>query len=246
MSTADARVDVSVVVPVYNEEENVAGLVAEIAAAMEGRAYEMIFVDDCSTDGTSQALQDAKSRHPQLRVLRHGANAGQSRSVRSGVMEARAPVVATLDGDGQNDPADVPHLVDQLTRSDAPSHLSMVGGRRVNRQDSAWKKFGSRFGNGVRKWLLNDQADDTGCGIKVFRRQAFLRLPYFDHLHRFLPALMLREGFEIEFADVNHRERQHGVSKYSNIGRLLASLSDLLGVMWLNSRARLPADVEEV
>jgi len=246
MSAAETRVDVSVVVPVYNEEENVAGLVAEIAAAMEGRAYEMIFVDDCSTDGTSQALQDAKSRHPQLRVLRHGANAGQSRSVRSGVMAARAPVVATLDGDGQNDPADVPNLVDRLTRPDASSRLSMVGGRRVNRQDSAWKKFGSRFGNGVRKWLLNDQADDTGCGIKAFRRQAFLRLPYFDHLHRFLPALMLREGFEIEFADVNHRERQHGVSKYSNIGRLLASFSDLLGVMWLNSRARLPADVEEV
>lgn len=246
MSAPEARVDVSVVVPVYNEEENVASLIAEIATAMAGRAYEMVFVDDCSRDATADALREAKLRYPELRVLRHAANAGQSRAVRSGIIAARAPVIATLDGDGQNDPADVPALVDQLTRADAPATLALVGGRRAKRQDSAWKRFGSRFGNGVRRWLLKDQADDTGCGIKAFRRDAFLRLPYFDHIHRFLPALMLREGYVIEFADVNHRPRQHGVSKYSNIGRLLASLSDLFGVMWLNSRARLPGDVEEV
>ena len=246
MTMSDARVDVSVVVPVYNEGENVAGLVAEIARALEGRAYEMIFVDDCSRDDTTEVLHRLKATHPQLRVLRHAANAGQSRAVRSGVLAARAAVVATLDGDGQNDPADLPRLVDGLVRADAPPRLAMVGGRRAKRQDSAWKRFGSRFGNGVRKRLLNDQADDTGCGIKAFRRDAFLRLPYFDHLHRFLPALMLREGFEIAFEDVNHRPRAHGVSKYSNIGRLLASVSDLAGVMWLLRRARQPGDVDEV
>jgi glycosyltransferase involved in cell wall biosynthesis len=246
MTGPQSSVDVSVVVPVYNEAENVGALVDEIAASLQGRAYEMIFVDDCSRDGTADALAALKTRHPALRVLRHSANAGQSRAVRTGVLAARAPVVATLDGDGQNDPADLPALIDALTGPGAPDRLAMVGGRRAKRQDSAWKRFGSRVGNGVRRRLLNDQADDTGCGIKAFRRDAFVRLPYFDHLHRFLPALMLREGYEIGFADVNHRPRRHGKSKYSNIGRMLASISDLLGVMWLLRRARQPGAVEEI
>ncbi|NIR59011.1 MAG: glycosyltransferase family 2 protein [Gammaproteobacteria bacterium] len=246
MSGSDGPLDVSVVVPVYNEVESVGALVEEIAAALAGRSYEMIFVDDASRDGTADALRALKAGHPTLRVLRHGANAGQSRAVRTGVLAARAPVVATLDGDGQNDPADLPALIDALTRPHAPPKLAMVGGRRARRQDSAWKRLGSRVGNGVRRRLLRDQADDTGCGIKAFRREAFVQLPYFDHLHRFLPALMLREGYEIAFADVSHRPRRHGRSKYSNIGRLLASLSDLLGVMWLLRRARRPGDVEEV
>lgn len=238
--------DVSVVVPVYNESENVALLVAEIAAAMAGRSYEMIFVDDASRDGTGDVLKGLKAAHPALRVLRHGKNAGQSRAVRSGILSARAPVVATLDGDGQNDPADLPKLIDALNKPGAPANLALVGGRRAKRQDSAWKRFGSRFGNGIRKRLLNDRTDDTGCGIKAMRRDAFLKLPYFDHVHRFIPALMLREGFEIAFENVNHRPRQHGVSKYSNLGRLAASLSDLLGVMWLLRRARKPGNVDEV
>ncbi|MGD2131712.1 MAG: glycosyltransferase family 2 protein [Maricaulaceae bacterium] len=245
MNEPDARVDVSVVVPVYNEEENVGELAGEIAAALEGRAYEMIFVDDCSSDGTNDALVALKATYPALRVLRHGANAGQSRAVRTGVLAARAPIVATLDGDGQNDPADIPKLVDALARPDAPADLALVGGRRAKRQDSSWKRFGSKVGNGVRKRLLKDKTDDTGCGLKAFRREAFLRLPYFDHVHRFIPALMLREGYEIEFRDVNHRPRMHGSSKYSNLGRMMASLSDLFGVMWLNSRARQPGSVEE-
>lgn len=235
----------SVVVPVFNEAENVGGLAEEIARALEGRTYEMIFVDDCSTDATRETLTALKARYPALRVLAHEKNAGQSRAVRSGVLGARAPVIATLDGDGQNDPADVPALFEQLTRADAPADLALVGGRRANRKDTAWKRFGSRFGNGVRKWLLKDRADDTGCGLKAFRRDAFLRLPYFDHMHRFMPALMLREGFEIEFCDVNHRPRQHGSSKYTNFGRLRASLADLRGVMWLNTRARRCGSVRE-
>jgi glycosyltransferase involved in cell wall biosynthesis len=246
MSDPSQRVDVSVVVPVFDEAENVAALVDEIDAALRGRAYEMIFVDDCSRDATSEALKSLKAGHPSLRVLHHAQNAGQSRAIRSGVLAARAPVVATLDGDGQNDPADLPRLVDALTRPDAPSRLAMVSGRRAQRQDSAWKRLGSRIGNGVRRRLLKDRADDTGCGIKAFRRDAFLRLPYFDHFHRFLPALMLREGFEIAFENVNHRPRRHGASKYSNLGRLAASLSDLLGVLWLARRARPPGHVEEV
>ncbi len=246
MTDDSPKPDVSVVVPVFDEEDNVADLVDEIAAAFAGRSFEMVFVDDASRDKTRDVLKQLKTRHPQLRVLAHRRNSGQSRAVRSGILGARGDLIVTLDGDGQNDPADAPSLVDKLAREGAPKNLALVGGRRAKRQDNAWKRFGSRFGNGVRKWLLKDRADDTGCGLKAFRRDAFVALPYFDHMHRFLPALMLREGFEIEFEDVNHRPRMHGSSKYSNIGRLLASFSDLMGVMWLNRRARRPGDVEEV
>ncbi len=236
----------SVVVPVYNEEENVANLAAEIAMALKGQAFEMIFVNDASSDTTEAVLKDLKSTYPELRALSHRKNAGQSRAVRSGVMAARSDVIATLDGDGQNDPADIPALFAQYSRKDRPENLALVGGRRAKRQDSWAKKIGSRIGNGVRKWLLKDTADDTGCGLKVFSREAFLRLPYFDHIHRYIPALMLREGYIIEFADVNHRHREFGVSKYTNFGRLIVSLSDLRGVMWLNRRAKNPEGWEEV
>jgi glycosyltransferase involved in cell wall biosynthesis len=237
------RPEVSVVVPVHDEEANVARLADEIAAAFAATPHEMIFVDDCSRDGTRSALLALKARHPALRPLHHGANAGQSRALRTGILAAQAPVIVTLDGDGQNDPADGPRLVARLTS--APERLAMVGGRRVKRQDAAAKRWASQLANGVRKRLLNDQADDTGCGLKAFRREAFLRLPYFDHMHRYLPALMLREGYEVAFEDVGHRPRQAGRSKYTNLGRLWASLSDLLGVMWLNNRARSPAAVVE-
>jgi hypothetical protein len=158
------------------------------------------------------------------------------------VLGARAPVIVTLDGDGQNDPADAPRLVARLNAS---PDLGLVGGRRAKRQDSAAKRFASRFGNGVRKQLLHDEADDTGCGLKVFRREIFLLLPYFDHMHRYLPALMLRENFKVAFEDVNHRARTSGTSKYNNLGRAWVSLSDLCGVMWLQSRARNPNGVVE-
>lgn len=238
--------EISVVVPAYNEAENVENLAAEIAVALADISYEMIFIDDASTDDTKVVLADMKSRFPHLRVLSHRKNAGQSRGVRSGVRAARAPIIATLDSDGQNDPADIPNLYAQITRAGAPENLGMVGGRRAKRIDSAAKKIGSRFGNGVRKRLLKDDADDTGCGLKLFRRDAFLELPYFDHIHRYIPALMLREGYAIEFCDVNHRAREFGESKYTNFGRLKVSIADLRGVIWLRRRMQLPGGVDEI
>jgi dolichol-phosphate mannosyltransferase len=241
---ATATPDISVVVPVFDEEGAAPALAREIAAAFRGRDFEIVFVDDASRDGTKAALKALSAEIPQLRVLAHARNAGQSRALRSGILAARAPVVVTLDGDGQNDPADGPALVDALLAG--PPELALVGGERVKRQDSQAKKVASRIGNGVRKRLLKDTANDTGCGLKAFRREAFLRLPYFDHIHRYLPALMRREGYEIAFRPVNHRHRQTGASKYTNLGRLWASLSDLVGVVWLQSRARQPGAVDEV
>jgi len=235
----------SVVVPVHNESGNVESLIREIAAALDGRAYEMIFVDDASTDDTRAAMVALKDAFPALRVLSHRSNAGQSRAIRTGILAAHSPVVGTLDGDGQNDPADLPDLYRALTRTDAPHDLAMVMGRRASRKDTAWKRFGSRLGNGVRKQLLKDDCDDSGCGIKVMRRDAFVRLPYFDHMHRYMPALMGAEGYRVEFRDVNHRERGAGASKYTNFGRLWAALSDLRGVMWLIGRRRNPAGHDE-
>lgn len=231
-------------VPVYDEEGAAPGLAREIAAAFAGRSFEVVFVDDASRDGTRAVLKALAGEIPQLRVLAHRRNSGQSRSIRSGVLAARGAVIVTLDGDGQNDPADGPALVDALLAG--PPELALVGGERVKRQDSQAKKLASRIGNGVRKRLLNDTANDTGCGLKAFRREAFLRLPYFDHIHRYLPALMLREGYRVEFRPVNHRHRQTGRSKYTNLGRLWASASDLFGVIWLQSRARNPGDVDEI
>jgi dolichol-phosphate mannosyltransferase len=198
--------DVSVVVPVHNEEGSVGGLVEEIARALDGWAYEMVFVDDKSTDATLARLGELKSRFPALRVLAHRRNAVQSGDHRPpGVLAARGPVIATLDGDGQNDPADLPRLLARLNRADAPAGLAFVGGRRAKRQDSEAKKIASRFANAVRKSVLDDGADDSGCGIKVVRRDLFLRLPFFDHMHRYMPALVQREGALAEFEDVNHR-----------------------------------------
>lgn len=235
--------DVSIVVPVFNETGNVGPLAREIAAAFAGQAYEMIFVDDASTDSTRADLIALKAELPSLRVLSHQRNSGQSRSVRTGILAARAAIVVTMDGDGQNDPADAPRLAARLVAS--PDQVALIGGQRVKRQDSLAKKFASKVGNGVRKRLLKDGAEDTGCGLKAFRREAFLRLPYFDHIHRYLPALMIREGYQVAFEPVGHRARMAGASKYTNLGRLWASLSDLLGVMWLNSRSRLPGVVAE-
>jgi len=238
-------VEISVVVPVYNEAENVGDLAREIARALDGRSFEMIFVDDASRDQTRGRLLEAKAQMPQLRVLGHRANAGQSRAIRTGVRAARAPLVATLDGDGQNDPKDLPRLIAQITRPDAPADLALVQGRRKKRQDNFGKRISSRVANYVRKRMLNDSAEDSGCGIKVFKREAYLDLPYFDHIHRYTPALMLAEGFAVEYADVGHRPRQHGKSKYTNFGRLIAALWDLLGVIWLKARRRNPRGADE-
>ena len=241
--TASDTPDISVVVPVHDEAGAAGPLAREIAAAFAGRSYEMIFVDDASRDTTLAELRALMAELPALRVLSHATNAGQSRAVRTGVLAARGAIVVTLDGDGQNPPAEAPKLADALMA--APPNVALVGGRRAKRQDTAAKRWASRWANGIRKRLLKDDADDTGCGLKAFRREVFLRLPYFDHVHRYLPALTIREGYENRYLDVDHRHRETGRSKYTNWGRLRASLSDLRGVMWLKSRARRPGAVSE-
>ena len=239
----EAVPDISVVVPVHDEEGAAGPLAREIAAAFAGRAFEMVFVNDASRDRTLEELRGLQAELPMLRVLSHGANAGQSRAVRTGVLAARGAIVVTLDGDGQNPPADAPKLADLLAAS--PANVALVGGVRAKRQDSEAKRWASRWANRIRKTLLSDDADDTGCGLKAFRRDVFLRLPYFDHIHRYLPALMIREGYENRYLEVDHRHRETGQSKYTNWGRLMASVSDLLGVVWLKSRSRKPGAISE-
>lgn len=234
---------VSAVVPVKDEAGNVGPLAREIAAALNGEPHEIIFVDDGSTDATAQELAALKAEIPSLRVLRHGRNLGQSRGIRSGAMAARGAIIVTLDGDGQNDPADAPALIAKL-RAD-PS-LGMVSGVRVKRKDTASRRLASRLGNGFRNAMLGDGASDTGCGLKAFHRDMYLSLPYFDHMHRFLIALAQREGFKVAYVPVNHRPRLAGTSKYTNFGRLLVSAQDLLGVRWLQRRHRGPSDIQEL
>lgn len=250
MTAPDGAADLSVVIPMFNEAGNAGDLAREVHAALTDSLpevrFEVVTVDDASRDATRDELLAAKADVPGLRVVAHGQNAGQSRSVRTGVLAARAPVIATLDGDGQNLPGDLPALYRQLTRADAPPLLAMVAGERQGRQDSRAKLVASKAANDVRQSLLRDQARDTGCGLKVFRREAFLRLPYFDHVHRYLPALMVREGFEVEFSPVGHRPRTAGVSKYTNLGRGAVAVRDLVGVTWLLARARRPLTVQEL
>ena len=234
----------AVVVPVCNEEDNVATLVGEILSALRGRiAFEIIYVDDASRDATLSRLQALQTTTPELRVIRHLVNAGQSTAVRNGVKAARAPWIATLDGDGQNDPADIPKLLEQ--RASAATEVKLFAGWRTQRKDSGSKRWASKFANGIRARLLRDATPDTGCGIKLFEREAFLDLPYFDHMHRYLPALMQRAGWQTVSVPVNHRHRTAGVSKYNNLGRALAGIRDLRGVAWLIVRSRRTA-VEEV
>ncbi|WP_084420550.1 glycosyltransferase family 2 protein [Henriciella litoralis] len=236
----------SVVVPMHNESGNAGALIREIATALDGRSYEMIMVDDASTDDTRAVLAALKAEFPALRVLSHRKNAGQSRAIRTGARAARGRIIGTLDGDGQNDPADLPDLYRALTRTDAPEKLAMVMGRRGSRKDTAWKRFGSKFANAIRRRMLRDDCDDSGCGIKVIKRDVYMALPYFDHMHRYMPALIKADGHDVEFMDVNHRERGTGQSKYTNFGRLWAALSDLRGVTWLIRRRRNPDGADEI
>jgi len=239
-------IGISVVVPVKDEVENVVPLANEIATALVNEApTEIIFVDDGSTDGTADALADVKQRLPQLRIIRHAQNAGQSRSIRTGVRAARFDIIVTLDGDGQNDPADIPKLLAILKGADE-KEIGLVSGIRAQRKDRLSRRLASRVGNTIRSSLLHDGASDTGCGLKAFRRDAFLALPYFDHMHRFIITLMLREGLEVRFVEVNHRERKHGMSKYTNFNRLLVSVNDLLGVRWLQRRYRGQTEAREL
>jgi dolichol-phosphate mannosyltransferase len=236
--------DLSVVVPVHNESGNVLTLLSEIVAALRGRAdFEIVYIDDCSRDDTLSVLKNAKSQFPELRVVRHLVQSGQSTAIRTGVKAARGTWIATLDGDGQNDPADIPKLI--AMRGDSPDTIKLFAGWRVDRKDSGSKRWASRWANAIRRRLLRDDTPDTGCGIKLFERSAFLDLPYFDHMHRYLPALMQRAGWQVKSVPVNHRPRGTGTSKYNNLNRALVGISDLRGVSWLIKRSKRTA-VEEI
>jgi dolichol-phosphate mannosyltransferase len=236
---------VSVVVPVRNEAGNVAPLVGEIARALEGQwAFEVVYVNDGSTDGTEAELKRLMAIHPWLRRVHHKSSCGQSAAVRTGVAAARGTIVATIDGDGQNDPAFIPAMIRTL-EAGSP-RIALIAGQRVGRKASGFKKFQSRIANTVRGAVLRDGTRDTGCGLKAFRRDVFLALPYFDGLHRFLPALVKREGFSIGYVDVVDRPRGSGVSNYGMWDRLWVGILDLAGVWWLiRRRKRVPEIVED-
>src|SRR6266446_3200196 len=230
-SSDPAAVAVSIVVPVRNEAENVAPLIAEIAAALDGgRAYEIIYVNDGSTDATAERIAAIMKQQANLRQIRHATSSGQSAAVRSGVRAARGGIVATLDGDGQNNPVFLPDLISAI--ENGGDRVGLAAGQRIGRKDTGFKKIQSRVANGVRSAILRDGTRDTGCGLKAFRREVFLALPYFDGLHRFLPALVRREGYEIAYVDVIDRPRRSGVSNYGFFDRLWIGIMDLAGV-WL-------------
>ncbi len=227
----------SVVIPMRNEAPNILPLLEEVAAALAGTPFEIICVDDGSADGTGAVLGAAQARFP-LVALRHPLSCGQSAAVISGILAARAPWIATLDGDGQNDPADIPAL---WARARAEAGTVLVAGHRVTRKDSGVKRISSRIANVVRARLLGDATPDSGCGLKVFPRALFLDFPRFDHMHRYLPALALRAGAQVVSEPVNHRPRTRGRSNYGTLDRLAVSFLDLLGVIWLRRRWKRPA-----
>lgn len=263
-ASTGAPIDVSVVVPVLNEQENVAPLIAEIRAAFANvpdksntpdtfAGFEIVYVDDGSDDGTLAALSAARETAPELRVLRHEQPRGQSEALRTGIMAARGRLIVTLDGDMQNDPADIPKLIAAHTRlaeagksAEADRSPIMITGHRVNRRDTGAKRRASRMANWLRARALGDDNPDTGCSLKLFERDLYLRMPYFNHMHRFLPALALREGAVVEVVPVNHRAREQGVSKYNNLARLKVGVFDLLGVMWLMRRAPKGGTIREL
>jgi len=247
MSTADTpktsemvQPALAVVVPVRNETENLRPLISEIIESLRGQElFEIVYVDDGSDDDTSATLMELAGDYPELKVFRHKICCGQSAAVASGVRMATAPLIATLDGDGQNDPADIPALLIRFREAGDPDGI-LIAGHRVNRKDSWLKRFSSRFANSIRAAILKDDTPDTGCGLKVFSRAAFLAMPRFDHMHRYLPALMIRSGGTVVSVPVNHRPRKRGTSKYGVWNRLWVGIADLFGVMWLIRRGSVP------
>jgi dolichol-phosphate mannosyltransferase len=236
-AVSDKTLAVSIVVPVRNEADNILPLIEEISAALNRRwDYEIIYVNDGSTDATGERLAAAMKQRGNLRQIRHATSSGQSAAVRSGVRAARGAIVATLDGDGQNNPAFLPDLIKAI--EGGGERMGLVAGQRVGRQDTGFKKMQSRIANGIRNGILRDGTRDTGCGLKAFRREVFLMMPYFDGLHRFLPALVRREGYEIAYVDVIDRPRHSGVSNYGFFDRLWIGIMDLGGVWWLIRRKK--------
>ncbi|MEI4485496.1 glycosyltransferase family 2 protein [Frigidibacter sp. MR17.14] len=236
--------DVSIVIPMKNEEGNVANLLGEIQqACAPGPSFEIIVVDDGSTDRTGAIVAELSKTMPNLRLLRHPNSGGQSAAVHSGVIAARGRICATLDGDGQNPPSELPALMAPLL-ADGSGRIGLVAGQRVGRQDTASKRYASKAANALRAWMLNDDTRDTGCGLKAFRREAFLALPFFNHMHRYLPALFYRDGWDVAHVDVSHRERQSGRSNYSNLQRALVGVYDLIGVAWLIRRKKVARATE--
>lgn len=242
------QIDLSVLIPAKNEAENLPALLAEIRNALQGERYEVLVVDDGSSDPTLVVLQQLRTQgFAQLRILHHERSLGQSTSLWHAAQAARGRWLATLDGDGQNDPADIPGMLALVRASeDLAGGIKLVAGHRVNRRDTASKRWASRFANGLRSRLLKDATPDTGCGLKLIERAAFLRLPYFDHMHRFIPALILRHNGRMLVHPVNHRPRHAGTSKYGNLDRALVGILDLFGVWWLIRRTRLDTRPQEL
>ena len=236
--------EISVLVPVMNEAGNIRPLIDEICEALSGRNFEIIYIDDASNDTSPAELADTQVAILQLRVLRHHRRAGQSAAIRSGLLRARGDLVAVLDGDGQNVPADLPNL-EQALLAGGPAH-GMAAGIRAKRQDSTWRLAASRGAKWIRSVLLGDTHPDSGCGIKILQRELFLQLPFFNHMHRFMPSLVRRHGGFVTGVLVAHRPRVQGTSKYKVLDRLLVGISDILGVICLLRRVRRQGEDIEV
>lgn len=233
--------ELSIVIPVYNEADNIAGLLSELRTAVEALScqYEVLVIDDHSGDQTLAKLCETAEHWKALRILHHAQRRGQSAAIHNGVSASRASWIITLDGDGQNDPADMLGLLNARDNYPYPSQLGMICGNRSYARKDPWlKRLASLIANHVRGSLLNDGTPDTGCGLKLMRRETFMRLPFFDHMHRFLPALVLMSGMQVQSIPVNHRPRRHGQSKYGILDRLIAGVVDLCGVIWLKHRTR--------